>query len=311
MARILSFIFKESFSETTSNRLPERLKISGRNDPEILLIVRLLSGALDLEHKYSGDLIKQRENFFSSDMKGYSQHWAKKLPNLISENYKSNNLAEYVEFTRLKNKKFYKNILLEFCNFFLYTKRGAHTSAFIYLYRTLENISYSFPLIYVSKTDDFLKTFNFLKDLMRENKESGELGFFKSFIKTLYKDEAIGESSVDFNISVTDSDIQERFFLLLKGLCTANMISEATEPPRVLSISYTEVGSFIITIRNRFFHYMNGGAKNIDSEEVVDSDLLFSLINKQCMYWLATVFLGVLSHNINEFEKINTVSHNS
>jgi hypothetical protein len=298
------FIFKESFSGIALSKLHEELKISGTNDPELLLIVRLLSGALDLEHKYSGDLLKHKENYFSSDMKGYSNHWAKKLPKIIGEDYTADELAKYITATRYKNKDFYKNFLLELCNFVLYTKRKSHTSAFIYLYRALEKVSYSFPLIYISKTDDFLHTYTFLKELMQADKKLGELGFFKKFVKTfLYKDDPIIDSTVDFNISGVDSDLQNIFFKLLKEQCTDDMISGSTISPSILSINYKEVGSFIINIRNRFFHYMNGGQKNIDSDEIVDSDLLFSLVNKKCMYWLATVFLGVLSHNISEFDK--------
>ena len=300
-----SFSFTESFSDAQLSQLPEILKISGENDPEILLIVRLLSGSIHLEHNYSGKILKPKENYFLSNMKGYSNNWHKKLPKIIGEDYTSVDLARYIQATKYKNRGFYKNFLFELCNFILYEKRKSHTSAFIYLYRALEYVSYSFPLIYVSKTDDFLNTYNFLKKLMQGNDKLGELGFFKKFVQTLYKNDLIIDSTVDFNISV-DGDLQNIFFNLLKNQCTNDMISGATDSPRILSINYTEIGSFVINIRNRFFHYMNGDSRNIDSHDIVDSDLLFSLINKQCMYWLATVFLGILSHNISEFDRASS-----
>ena len=139
---------------------------------------------------------------------------------------------------------------------------------------------------------------------MSGNKDTGELGFFKSFIKTVYKDDPIFESSVDFPILLDTESEQKKAFDLLKGLCKGDMIADSTDNPRVLSIKYTEVGSFIITIRNRFFHYMNGGAKNIESSSIADIDILFSLINKRCLYWFSTVFLAVISHNALEFERV-------
>lgn len=63
------------------------------------------------------------------------------------------------------------------------------------------------------------------------------------------------------------------------------------------------MGSFIITLRNRFFHNLNGGAKNIESNNIVDSDELFSFINPMAMHWIAMVFLQVTSYSLSEFQK--------
>lgn len=305
MAINFPFDYIDSFSEPTQRSMPEILRISGENDPEILLILRLLSGAIKFKHKKYSSVITQKENYFSSDFRGYSSKWSNKFPKLIYDECDSNYLAEYIEKTKFKNRGFYKGFLCELSNFYYYKNNGSHTTAFLYLYRALEYISYAFPLIYVSKTDDFFKTFSYLKDLMRESKESGEIGFFKVFINKLYDGDAIKDSSIDFLMALDTVDEQLQIFNILHNNCKADMIGDSTDSPRTLSINYTEVGSFIITIRNRFFHYKNGETKNIDSYEIIDSDILFSLINKQCMYWLATVFLGVLSHNIQEVRRSN------
>jgi hypothetical protein len=284
--------------------MPEKLKITGIRDPYLLLIVRLLSGSLKLEHKSTSKKIFQKENYFSSDFKGYSQYWDRRFPDLIAEDYNAQQFSLFIDSTNLKNRSFYKNILSELSYFFYYQQKGGHSSSFVFLYRALEHISYAFPLVYVSKADDFSKTYAFLKELMSGNKDAGELGFFKSFIKTVYKDDPICESSVDFAMDLTTESEQGKVFNLLKDLCKGNMIAESTDAPRVLSINYIEVGSFIITVRNRFFHFMNGGAKNIESSRIDDIDVLFSLINKKCLYWLSTVLLAVISHNVLEFENL-------
>ena len=59
-------------------------------------------------------------------------------------------------------------------------------------------------------------------------------------------------------------------------------------------------------VRNRFFHYMNGSAKNIETSNISDVDILFSLVNKKFLYWLSTVFLAVFSHAALDFESIRT-----
>lgn len=298
------FLYSECFADRTLARIPERLKIRGSGDPELLLIVRLLSGAIKVEHISTSKAFHQKENYFTADLQGYSQYWDKRFPQLIAENYTLEHFAEYVDSAKLQNKAFYKNILSELAYYFYYQKRGIHSSAFVFLYRALEHVSYAFPLIYASKTDDFSKTFNFLKELMSGDKNAGELGFFKSFIKTVYSDDAIYESSVDFPMLLDTEAEQSKAFHLLKSLCKGDMIAESTDSPRLLSIKYIEVGSFIIAIRNRFFHYMNGGAKNIETSNISDVDTLFSLVNKKCLYWLSTVLLAVISHNALEFESI-------
>ena len=304
MSAKFPFKYTECFPATTLARIPEKLKIKGVNDPEILLIVRLLSGSIKLEHTNSSKSIHQKNNYFSADYKGYSQYWDRRFPELIAEDYNSQQFSYFIDTVKHRNRAFYKNILSELSYFFYYQNKGIHSSSFVFLYRALEYVSYAFPLIYVSKTDDFSKTYGFLKDLMSGNKDAGELGFFKSFIKTVYKDDPISESSIDFHMLLDTESEQKKAFNLLKDLCKGEMIADSTDSPRVLSIKYTEVGSFIITIRNRFFHYMNGGAKNIESSNIADIDILFSLINKQCIYWLSTVLLAVISHNALEFENV-------
>ena len=307
MPSTFPFEYSDSFTTNTLLRTEEQLKITGNNDPEILLIARLLSGSIKLTHVATSKKILQKENYFSSDFRGYSQNWSRDFMPLLADNYSAEQFSFYIDSTRHKNRKFYKNILSELSYFFFYQKKEIHSNAFVFLYRALEHASYAFPLIYVSKTDEFSKTYSFLKELMRGNKEAGELGFFKRFIKTVYNDDPIYESSVDFPILLDTESDQNKAFNILKGLCKENMLADSTESPRVLSIKYTEVGSFIITIRNRFFHYMNGGANNIESSNIADIDRLFSLINKKCMYWFATVFLAVMSHNVLEFEKIKAL----
>ncbi|MBV7439591.1 hypothetical protein [Aeromonas sp. sif2416] len=305
MAREFPFSYSEYLSESTLQKLPEELKVSAGNASEALIILRLLSGSIKINHIKSQCNFIQNDNYFISNLKGYGQHWKKQFPKLVDDEYSAEQLASYIKSNRYKNRTFYKNILSEISYFFYYQRNGNHSIAFIFLYRLLENISYAFPLTYVSKTDDFKRTYTFLKDIMNGNKDSEELGFFKSFVTKLFYNTPMIESSIDLVISVDTEEEQEHIYSLLKDLCTANMLSERSVEPRMLSIKYTEFGSFIITLRNRFFHYMNGGAKNIESSEISDIDVLFSIINKQSLHWISSILLEIISHNITELHQNN------
>ena len=303
MVRTFPFEYSECFSTTALTKIPDELIIRGNKSPELLLIIRLLSGTIKLEHIRSSRKFHQKDNYFSSDLKGYPRNWHNRFPDIMAEGYTVQQLALFVEKTKHKNKKFYKNILSELSYYFYYQDKGGHSSAFAFLYRALEHVSYAFPLIYISKADDFSRSYGYLKELMGDNKNSGELGFFKKFITTVYKDDPIIESSVDFEMALQTEEEQREMFLLLRGTCGSKFISDSTIEPRVLSIKYPEVGDFLITIRNRFFHFMNGGAKNIESSSIGDVDLFFSLVNRKFLYWLSTVFLAVISHSALEFER--------
>ncbi|WP_201620451.1 hypothetical protein [Psychrobacter maritimus] len=302
MQRYLTFSYSDNLSKQVYLQLPDSLKLTGDSDSELLLILRLLSGNVELTHNYSNIAIKSRVNYFSGDLVRL-RNWKKDFPVLFSEDTTAEDLSIFVQNTKYINRSFYSVILAEISHFILHTKKGAHTSAFIYIYRILEKISYAFPLIYTSKTQDFLKSFDKLKELMVGDKEKKELGFFKKFIDILYKNDSLSDTSIDINLNPNDSSVREQMFKSLKEVIDSSIIHEDSTEYYMLAIKYTDMGSFIITLRNRFFHNLNGGAKNIESNKIVDSDELFSFINPMAMHWIAMVFLQVTSYSLSEFQK--------
>ena len=296
-----TFSYNDNFPLRVSRQLPEKLKIVGDRDPEILLILRLLSGNVELTHNYTNKTIKSRVNYFSSDFSAF-RNWKKEFPLYFSEDTTAEDLASFIDNTKYVNRSFYSVIISELSQFILHTNKNSHTSAFIYIYRVLEKISYAFPLIYTSKTQDFQQSFNKLKDLMVGDSEKKELGFFKTFIEMLYRGDSISDTSIDIIFSSSDSDVKRQMFTEVTKVIPANAIHGDTDEPDMLSIKYCEMGSFIISVRNRFFHNLNGGATNIESKKVVDSDELFSFINPMAMYWIAMVFLQIVSFSLSEYQ---------
>ncbi|PSU69508.1 hypothetical protein C9J20_01155 [Photobacterium phosphoreum] len=296
-----TFIYKDNLPIRVSRQLPEKLKIANDRDPEVLLILRLLSGNVELTHNYTNKTIKSRVNYFSSNLSAF-RNWKTEFPIYFSDDTTAEDLASFIDNTKYKNRNFYSTILSELSQFILHTNRKSHTSAFIYIYRMLEKISYAFPLIYTSKTQDFQHSFNYLKELMVGDGEKKELGFFKTFIDILYKDDSISDTSIDIVFSASDNDVKRQMFREVKRVTPAAAIHGDTDEPEMLSIRYCEMGSFIISVRNRFFHNLNGGATNIESKKIVDSDELFSFINPMAMYWIAMVFLEVVSFSLSEYQ---------
>ncbi|WP_159821749.1 hypothetical protein [Colwellia sp. 20A7] len=301
MAQYVTFSYSDNLPQRILSQVPERLKISGTRDPEILLILRLLSGNVELSHHYSSKQVKSRVNYFSSDFSGFS-NWKREFPNLLSSDVTAEDLAVFIENTKYSNKAFYSGILSEVSHFLLHNKKGSHTSAFIYIYRILEKISYAFPLIYASKSQDFLKSFNQLKDLMIGDKEKKELGFFKVFVKKLYEGDSIADTSIDVFLNTSNAQVQEQMYKTLKEVSGNSILHEDSTEFDKLSIKYCEMGSFLINVRNRFFHNLNGGSSNIESNRIVDADELFSFINPAALYWISMVFLEITTYSLSEFQ---------
>ncbi len=298
MSRFEPFDFFDGLTESAKKKLPEGLRVSGDNDPELLILLRLLSGNLGV--LLGEKRLLQKVNYFSPSFTAFGSKWAKDFPPLLGEDLTIENIDEYVKIKKFTNKSFYREILYEALNFFVHQKRGAHTSAFIYLYRFLERVSYCFPLIYVSMTDDFKKSYNAVKSFFGDSKEKDELGFFKTFIDTMFKDDDILTTTVDFDFVTPGQNpgVAETLCDVIKGLLGKDFRKDDLLGDSSISVEYGNVGRFIITIRNAFFHNLSR-KDNINLEKLKDSDALFKLINDRCFHWICSVFLAVISYNIS------------
>lgn len=300
------FQFEESFSVSILEKFPENIIVTGDKDSSLLLLLRSLSGAIDVSPLLYDKKIKQRRNYFAQNFVGYGSQWRTKFPKLFGEHINIKDLSDFLYFER-QNNSFYQSILSELSNFILYEHKASHTTAFVYLYRIVEKISYAFPSIYFSSTDDFLNSFTSLKKLMNDTGGKGELGFFGKFINHLEKSADLSEYSIDIPIQPElnnpDLDlekVQKSIYKEIKKILDNENIklTEASNEPRLISIKFCDFGSVIITIRNRFFHNLNDGHDNLQSDKLIDSDIFFAQFNKNAMHWIALVFLQIITSNL-------------
>lgn len=221
------------------------------------------------------------------------------LPGYISETYSLQDISDILSNPQIinRNKNFFESLNNEFSNFYYHTAKENHTVAFLHLYRILEYISYTFPVMYSTTTKDFSKSFDILKTLFTGEKDKGELKVFKDFIEivmSLEKD--YKRLTIDINILSDLNEYNKRIYDTIIKICDANFFEQAKNVENSkLSIKFQEFSSFIITIRNRFFHLKNSQDNNIKSIDIVDSDLFFSLLNHKCAYFLSLVTLVVIN----------------
>ena len=203
-----------------------------------------------------------------------------------------------------KNKEFFNRLENEICNFLTYQSKGNYTTSFIFIYRILEVISFSFPLIYASKTYDFKHTYGKLSEIFSNNSgnSKGELGFLKSAIKVMFGDSDILKTSIDIDLN-DEHEKNEKIFKAIKSVIDHKIFHTDTIENSKISIYFGDVSSFIITLRNRFFHLFNRGDKNLESIEIIDPDYLFSKINEPVFSWICVLYIEINKFLLEEHEK--------
>lgn len=271
--------------------------IINQNSAKSLILLRAIIGSADLVNNCSEHSFKQEIDYLS-DYYSVSGTVFEKLKHYISPDLEFSDLSAFFSNPLIlrKNKQFFSRLLHEYSNFFYYQDKESYTTAFIYIYRILEMISFSFPLIYASQTSDFKHTYGLLKEFYESNSgnQKGELGFFKSAVQIIFDTNPIVETSVDIDFSSLNEDIRKLFYNSLYSIINNQILHSDTRQYDKICINFLDVSSFIVTLRNRFFHLFNRGDRNLESYEIVDSDLFYSYINKPIISWISVIYVEII-----------------
>lgn len=255
------------------------------------LLVRLLTGSASVANGKA--TVKQLTDFSSLPPVLQMQKPSGTVADFLTAYSVGGDPKRFIRTTGSDNRRFYQDLLSEFANFFLQTKLGCHTAAFVFAYRILEKLSYTVPLLYCSTQRDYLGTFNDLKALFDPSLK-GELGLFKKFLN---QGQFIDSLKLDINYTVdflSQHGHQAAFFKL-----TVKHHSEFTNTDVNLSqveIKFRQVPELLKTLRNRFFHSLTGdGRDNIRLEEILDSDEYFASLNPVFCSFLSIVALQTIA----------------
>jgi hypothetical protein len=251
------------------------------------VLVRLLCGAITLSDGVT--TIRQKTNYSSIPATPRSVPASKCIHNFLSDFNAGDGVDGFLRSISTENRSFYQNILAEFGNFFLQTRRNCHTAAFVFLYRALEQFSYSVPLLYCSTQREYIGTFNQLKALFNTDVK-GDLGLFNKF---LHQGNFIDPMELDatYQLDFTSAfGHQDRYF----RATTERFTDFSAQDPTLnqVHIKLRDVPKLLITLRNRFFHHATGeGQKNFSLAEIPKSDEYFACINDCFCNVLALVSL--------------------
>jgi len=290
----MTHTYTDCISNRFRNNLPLSLSITNLTSCEAQLI-RLLTGTSKITNSYTQEQVTQNVNYGKLGREIIRMPSSRPIRDCLSSPLKISDLDQYLSKTNRENIQYYKLLLEEFCSYFISKQRNSFTKGFLHLYRIIEFISYSFPLIYSSYSRDYYGTFNQLKNFFSEK---NELSFFESFINKVL-DETLLDSELEFNFSMLDGELSKNYYRIIKDFVgQSNILNDIRNSK--LSFQYRWLLQLVVNLRNRYFHFAVGGQKNIKPTEIIESDVFFQIVNEEIANWIAIIYFEILSHSVNK-----------
>jgi hypothetical protein len=286
---------------TKDSKLSSGLSLNKNKSPA-LRIFRLLTGTCTIHDIFFNKKFKSTINYLNFPHTQNSRPSKNSLLEMFPEDVTLEDISEY--FSSLKsNDEFYSTIEFELINCIVARKSERYLEAFLFLYRILEGVSYSIPLIYVSKSKSFNTSFRNLQKYMPTKNNEGELLFFKNFIKTQWSKEYFYKLTLDIDInSIEVEEMRSVYFNLYKEKAK-NGVEGETEDEE-LKITFVGFMDFMIELRNRYFHFLQGGwQNNISTSQIIFPDLFFKPIIDLGINWVSTALFEVMKFDIENHGK--------
>lgn len=293
----MAFDYNEIMPARFIRHLPDSLNLSKTVFVEAKLI-RLLLGMTDMSYSLDGTIIPQRKNYSNALVIANPIISSK----IIKDSFKPLKIVDIDNYLiKFKNVNFslHNDILFELSLYFLNRDKGNHVSSFLHLYRILEFMSYSFPLIHSSLSRTYTGTFKALQSYF--SKDGGELEFIDKFIDKLFDDNLFMATTIDIGITAPTPLIQSKIYKSYKAVLGG--FSTFDDASKTIFITYSKIVPALIFIRNRYFHFAIGsGQKNIKSSDIEYPDIFFQQINEPILNWLSMIYFETLKTSISNWK---------
>lgn len=275
-----------------------------KNEKSIYRIFRTLSGTCSIKDLFTGSKTNTKKNYFYIPFREVENKNRTEITNLFPDEMgikEINNSFRSIN----SNKDFYSLIEPEITNCIVARNEGRYVESFLFLYRCLEGISYSIPLIYIAKQKSFNKSYKSLQKYMSKKDNEGELIFFKRFLReTLAKEQSF---QTTIQISLDDIGVEELrsiYYKYYKSLSEEKRLDEADD--EFIEFSFVQFFEFLLEVRNRYFHFLQGTWKeNISTLNIVHPDIFFKPIIDHGINWLAVIFFEIIKFEIENLNKHN------
>lgn len=284
--------YTDKLNRTLEAKLPNSLQLKSTSSSEAILL-RLLMGKVYYK-KINGSTKKiQNVDYTCLPFTNISTLTCEAFKQVfgvdITEAETADICNKYFRINR-KNSEV-NNFLLSEITLYFYEVKTSPISAFVHLYRCLEYMSYSFPMIYASKTRNYIGSYESLKKFLSGD-STGELGFLRRFIDELFKDEpTILAYEFEINISSMQVEVMREECKRVFG----NVFVYDFETT-VFKINFKNMLSLFITLRNRYFHMLVGKGQVNFKALNYDINELFEIFNPHLLNWFSIVFSRIIQH---------------
>ncbi|RFZ82997.1 hypothetical protein DYU05_12650 [Mucilaginibacter terrenus] len=255
------------------------------------LLIRILTGTLRCTNLITSDSFDQYDNYFILGRDTNAVVKSTTIRTCLEPEISFTKVCEFLKSSTTLNNSFFENLLIEVTSCFYRRQKGHNTMAFLHLYRSLEYISYSFPLIYASHSRDYYGTFDRIKNYFDASKN--ELLFFDAFVKKLFNGLGYLDTPVTFNFNSLVPQINKNHYNIFKLFIPNEKILSDSKNLSVTT-SYDQILDLCVNLRNRYFHFAMGGKRNIKGTDILESDILFGIINDELLNWIALIYNEIL-----------------
>ena len=134
---------------------------------------------------------------------------------------------------------------------------------------------------------------------MPTKNNEGELLFFKNFIKTEWAQESFFNLTLDIDVGgIEVEEMRSVYFNLYKEKAGSGVRGETEDEE--LKISFLGFMDFMIELRNRYFHFLQGGwHNNISTSQIIFPDLFFKPIIDLGVNWVSIVLFEVMKFDMD------------
>jgi len=278
--------------------LPEALSVRKEtaSNTGLARCFRLLSGTVRVQ-KVGGRPIHLQTFVLDSSVVGNARRRLETLGNALGEGLSCDELAGLCETNKRRNVQFFFALADELAWLLTCQKREEHISSFVYLYRTLEAIAFSFPMIYATKSRDFRLSFEQMRKNFSEKENQGELAVFKQFVHSI-SDGELQRVTYHLDISGLDAAVIAALKKTLERICPKLMKQDdpmivVDSEAGMVTVPFLAMPDFIVSIRNAFVHLQSGSSRNIAANEIYDIEDFLRQIVREGLEFVCTVFLVV------------------
>lgn len=285
--------YKDNIDDAKFNKLPNQLYLDKASTEGAL--IRLLCGKVDIIYNVEDreKVIKQPLDYTVLPAKNNNKLTYQVFSKAIGYDILDVDVCEkfnrYLTINR-KNKFVHEQLLNEMSSAFIYQSISPIES-FVHIYRTLEFMSYTFPMIYASCSQNYKGSFENLKKFMSGDSD-GELKFFKIFLNELFKDKDM-ILSYSFDVAIDSANIDA----IKKELSRVISKNYYEIDNKTFSIKFLNVADLMITLRNRYFHMLIGKGTENFYDITYDKRELFQSFNPMFINWITVIFQQIVHYS--------------